>query len=62
MLEVLAGSHLALEFRSNLVEELVEARGAIAGRDTTHPAVGGIHRHGGLCATLRGRMVKAATR
>lgn len=47
MLKRLAGSHLALELGADLIKKLVEARSAVAGGNTTHPAVGGIHRHGG---------------
>lgn len=44
MLKVFAGSQLALKFRSYLLEEIADACNAIAtGRDTAHPAMGGIH-------------------
>lgn len=45
MLKALASSQLAFELRSNLVEELVDSSNAIAGRDTTHAPMSGIHRH-----------------
>ena len=45
MLVVFGCAHLRLKLAADLVEEVVEATGAIARGRGAHAAVGGIHRH-----------------
>ncbi len=55
VLVVFAGTHLALELAADLVEELAQAAGTVAGRHAAHNAVAWIHGHDGDRTGFNGR-------